>query len=267
MKKFLIILIPVILITFVVSILLFSISGTELFSKLPFTNELYKESSLSITTSGGIATVLIDDNEIGQTPLDLSDLEPGPHKIQLTRDSDTTGYYEPEIYFIELMPNTESIIDVEIGPAGVSAGYVLYYTESPRVKGSGLISISGFPGKADVYINDDITGQLPIYSSELETGEYQIRIKSDGFEDVVFPAIVREGLNLNISVKLLPIPTDLELLDVTQPAEPNDANPNNANTDGNSEDPSNPQDQEQNSDQNTDQNVDPEQSNIEDPQQ
>jgi len=206
---------PLIIIAIVIliglSVLYFFLPVDKWLSQTPLLKELYNNSSLSITSRNSKASVEIDGKKYGETPLNLNDLSEGNHNIAIKRISDSEGFYQVHSYSIELIKNTEAIIDIEIGPDDIASGYLLYYSQSPDTdKGSGYISITSDKLDSSVYLGSDFIGKAPVSTKKIKTGKYQLQITSDGCEAVEFPIIVRNGYILNINTMLIPIPINLQ---------------------------------------------------------
>ncbi|WKZ31510.1 MAG: PEGA domain-containing protein [Candidatus Dojkabacteria bacterium] len=222
MKKYLPLLIIVIVVTLFLSVVLFTRSQESLLKNLPYFKESYKNTSLSITSRNGVADIMINDKEYGETPLAIEELTEGRYEVILEKKSseDDSSFYEPIALFLDLYRNTEAIIDLEIAPGGYKAGYVLYYTPAPQAEAqTGFITVESNSSKSRMLLDGDYYSDLPISVDELEEGEYKMKIESTGYESVEVPIIIRQGYNLNVSTFLLPIPTNLE-----KPAQPESEN-------------------------------------------
>lgn len=213
MKKYLPVLLITLLITVTISLLFFTRSQEALMRSLPFFKDAYKNTSLSITTRKGVADIVINDKEYGESPLVVEDLVEGRYEVVLTKSvaDEDSDFYEPEHIFIDLYRNTEAFIDIEIAPDGYKSGYVLYYTPAPQAGDqTGFITIESNAPESKVLLDGDLYGELPVSVNELEEGEYKIRIEAKGYESIEVPIIIRQGYNLNVNIYLLPIPTNLE---------------------------------------------------------
>lgn len=213
MKKYTAVIILTFIGVFTLSYLFFAKTPDSLLQRIPYFNDLYQNASLSVNSRKGIATVTINGTDHGQTPIELNDLAKGRYEVIIERNTTTeNAFYEPEVIYIDLGRDTEAIIDLEIGPAGFKSGYVLYYSESPTTGAdNGLISLSSNVSDGDIFLDDVYYSKLPLNIENIQTGEYNVKITSDGFEEIEFPIVVREDFNLNINTYLFPIPTNLEL--------------------------------------------------------
>lgn len=212
MKKNLALIIVTIIIVTLLSVFVFSRSTEEILSRFPVFQDLYQNTSLTVTSVNGIAEVAINGSSYGETPLTLQDLEEGQYEITLRRatTSEKETFYKEHTFVVDLYRNTESVINLEIGPNDSLAGYILYYIPSPdTTKNEGFITITSNQADAVVLINDESMGITPLDLAKVTEGEYKVKISKKGYEVVEIPIIIRQGFNLNINAQLLPIPTNL----------------------------------------------------------
>ena len=179
----------------------------DVFSGLPFVRNFYENAVLSVNTRRGLANIYIDGVDYGQTPTSISNLKQGGYTVELEKISENPNIYGKESFYIELHRNTEAVIDIEIAPDGFKSGHILFYSPMPRTfNQEGAISIRADINNYEVLINNERVDKDSAISYKLKPGEYDITVKSEGYESLEFPAIVREGFDLNIRVYLLPIP-------------------------------------------------------------
>lgn len=199
---------------FVISLLFFTRTPDSLLSRFSIFEDLYKNTSLTITSRKSVNIVSIDGKEYGETPLEIEDLVEGQHEVTLERkvEGDDLQFYEPVKIYLDLQTNTEAIVDVEIGPNGILSGYTLYYTPSPgNNPETGYLTVSSYPEHSSVSINEEKALEGPIEIMELTAKEYNVKISATGYESIEIPIIIREGFNLNLDVNLFPIPINLEI--------------------------------------------------------
>ncbi len=184
----------------------------EIVSSLPYINTLYNNTSLTVSSRNGNSKVKIDGKEYGETPLNINDLKPGEYNISLTRVSEFTDFYKERNLSIEIENGTEAIVDLEIGPDEVTHGYYLYYKKSPSIDNKGYLTINSHTGVVNVILDEEYLNISPITTQILTTKEYQIKIKKDGYEELSFPIIIREGYNLNCNVYLMRKPIEINTI-------------------------------------------------------
>lgn len=200
----------IILIFIALGAVLYFIPLESLFSRLPVLKNMYNNTSITVNSRNGKAVVKINGKDYGETPVSASNLPQGAYTIELVRISDSSDFYKPREVQIELVRNTEAIVDMEIGPDDVTSGYVLYYTTSPiKSSNSGYITLSSIPDGSNVYLNEEFFLKSPVSAYKLDGGNYEVKIEKVGYEELKFPIIIRSGYNLNISSYLYPIPLNI----------------------------------------------------------
>lgn len=213
MKKFLIALTIFFLFGAVTILLVLAPAGNPL-ENLPIVGQLYKNTSLTINFPKGRATILVNDKNYGETNQTITDLPEGTHTVKLTRissDTNASKFYQDASFIVELKNNTETIINTEIGPSGVIAGYVLYYTDAPAdSSNNGFINIISVPETTNIYLDDDFVSKTPVKLQKFKAGNYTLKAVSEGYESLEFPIILRSNYNLNINLYLFPIPMVIE---------------------------------------------------------
>jgi hypothetical protein len=189
-----------------VSVLLYFLPTENLFIKLPFTDRFYRNTTLEVVAINGKAKVTIDGKDYGETPLNINELTPGDYSITLERISDTENFYETETFNIKLTKNTTSRIEVEIGPAGIIHGAVLYYTEQNSLdKENGLLTILSDIDGSKIYLDAEYLKEAPVVAKPLTSKEYELEVNAEGFENLEIPILVEEGYLLNVQTYLFPI--------------------------------------------------------------
>lgn len=206
------ILIILLFLLLLVSFVVYFTPFKEIVSSLPYINKLYNNTSLTVSSRNGNSKVSIDGKEYGETPLNINELKPGEYNITLTRVSEFTDFYKERNVSIEIENGTEAIVDLEIGPNEVTHGYYLYYKKSPKIDNKGYLTINSHTGIVDVILDEEYLNVSPINTQILTTKEYQLNIKKDGYEDLAFPIIIREGYNLNCNVYLMRKPIELNTI-------------------------------------------------------
>jgi hypothetical protein len=192
-----------------ISSLLFFLPVKELLYRLPYINQFYNNTTVSVTTKNSKAEVFIGSKSYGETPVVISDLPADEYTFRLKRISDVSDAYEDRFIQIDLERNTEAVIELEIGPESISSGYVLYYTKSPVKNDKGYLSINTQPENATVYIDGEYADKSPLNAYIANPKSYDLRITNQGYENVEFPVIVRKGYNLNVKAFLFPIPINI----------------------------------------------------------
>ncbi len=194
-----------------ISILIYFTPIESLASKIPFLNRFYTNTTLEIVTINGKSNVQIDGEEYGETPLTVNELNPGDYIVELEKISDSKDFYQKQSVNIKLTKNTTSRIEVEIGPAGILHGAILYYTpQSSLDNQQGSLSILCDIEKSKIYLDDEYIKQTPLIARSLTAKEYELKLVADGYESLTIPVLIEEGYLLNVKAYLFPIPITFE---------------------------------------------------------
>lgn len=211
MKKFTLILLAIILLIGV-SVALYFVPFKELASSLPLLKEIYNNTELTINTPKGKATIYVDGQEYGETPTTISNLKEGTHLIELERITESPNAYKKQSFYIDLYRNTESIIDVEIGPKDFLSGYIVYYSVAPKSGNSeGFMTLKVNTNDYKIKVDGEEQTVEQSKTQIIKAGQHELEISAKTYESVKFPIIIREGYNLNVQAYLLPIPIKLDM--------------------------------------------------------
>jgi hypothetical protein len=191
----------------VVSILIYFLPTEGLATRIPFFNRFYTNTILEVITINGKANVKINGKEYGETPLTINELTPGEYTVELDRISDSETFYQKQTLTIKLTKNTTSRIEVEIGPAGILHGAILYYTSQNNLnKNEGSLSVLCDVENSKIYLDGEYVKQTPVIAKPMTAKEYQLEILADGYESLDIPVLIEDGYLLNVKTYLFPIP-------------------------------------------------------------
>jgi hypothetical protein len=192
-----------------ISILIYFLPLDGISNKIPFLNRFYNNTILEVISINGKAKVSIDGKEYGETPLTINDLNQGDYKVEIERIADTTDFYKKQTFTVKLTKNTTSRIEIEIGPAGILHGSILYYTPQPNLKkNTGTLSVLCDLEGAKVSLDEEYIKQVPIIAKELTSKEYNIEVSLNGYESLEIPILIEDGYLLNVKAFLFPIPVN-----------------------------------------------------------
>ena len=201
----------IILSIIILSLLIYFIPTEGIGARIPFLNRFYTNTILEIVTINGKAQVRIDGKDYGETPLTITELPQGDYSVELDRVSDFDDFYKTQAFTIKLTKNTTSRIEVEIGPAGILHGSVLYYTpQSSLLRGKGTLTVLSDIENSRVYIDSEYIQQTPLIGRQLDKDEYELEIISERHESLKIPVLIEEGYLLNVRGYLFPIPVNFE---------------------------------------------------------
>jgi hypothetical protein len=197
-----------------VSILIYFLPIEGLATRIPFFNRFYTNTILEVITINGKAKVTIDGKEYGETPLTINELTPGEYTVELDRISDSESFYQKQTLSIRLTKNTTSRIEIEIGPAGILHGAILYYTPQNNLdKMAGSLSVLCDVENSKIYLDGEYIKQAPVIAQSRTAKEYQLEVVSDGYETLEIPILIEEGYLLNVKTYLFPIPIIFETIE------------------------------------------------------
>jgi serine/threonine protein kinase/formylglycine-generating enzyme required for sulfatase activity len=118
-----------------------------------------KLAAIAIDSIPSQATVLIDGQEKGVTPLRLNGLQPGRYLIELKKDAYETWQQTVDLKADESLPLTATL--------------------APKLA---TLQIESVPSEAKVFINGQEKGVTPYQLSGVEAGQYLVELKKDAYE-------------------------------------------------------------------------------------
>ncbi|MHC1716568.1 MAG: PEGA domain-containing protein [Candidatus Dojkabacteria bacterium] len=205
----------ILIISFVIILFLFLffVPLENLFSKIPLISKFYNNTTLEIVTQKGKAKVWIDGKDYGETPSEITDLPEGKYLIELEKITDDTAFYKKHSFQIELTKNTSARIDLEIGPEDLLQGSILYYTPTKVSSDDGFLTITSNAEDAKIYIDKEFIKRTPVSNIPLKNNQYEIKITSNGYENVEIPIFIRSKYQLNLKTYHFPIPVVFNTLE------------------------------------------------------
>ena len=193
------------------SVFFFFVPLDGLVKNIPILKSFYQNTTLEITTPNGKSSVKINGKDYGETHANIQNLVSGKYEVELQRTSQHEDFYKPHIFNIQLTKNTTSRINMEIGPGDYLHGVLIYYIEdNTGDSGKGKLTITSNTEDTRIYVDDEFLKNTPAANIELVSKEYKIKLRSNGYEDLEFPVIVRDGYILNIKGYQFPTPITFE---------------------------------------------------------
>jgi hypothetical protein len=135
--------------------------------------------ALAVVTQPAGATVWLDGENVGVTPLDLTAVKPGNHSLRLTLDGHSEVWQALKI--------TE----------GASARI-----ENTLVAESGSLEVKPVPSGARVYVNGVELGTGRQQLANLKPGMYSVRASAAGYTDAIQPVAVDADKTAKLTVHL-----------------------------------------------------------------
>lgn len=143
------------------------------------------------------ASVKVDDNDIGKTPVTVS-IGPGPHTIAASTSDGRSMEQQ-----LDIKPGTKKKMEITL--------------ELPRQAGGpATLGVTSDPGNANVLIDGVAAGRTP-YQGELAPGEHLVAVEMDGRLRQERKVLAREGRDANVSFALPPLPKDPALSVESEP--------------------------------------------------
>lgn len=151
--------------------------------------------SISISSSPGSASILLDGMYAGQTPanssLNLDTITPGEHTIGLTLPG-----YQPYSTNTTIAPNQTAEVHVTLVPVS-----------GPLAKGA--LSVSSDPAGAAISIDNNPLGMSPLTAYDITAGSHKVTITMAGYEEYSTSILVTAGTTSTVSATLLKLPPTL----------------------------------------------------------
>ncbi len=156
-----------------------------------------KKSGLQVTSSPQ-ATVFLDGNSLGLTPVLEEKLKPGAYTLKIIPTDSTLQPWEAKV---TLTGGVLTVVDRKLSPIpDQSHGYVLSF-EKTNNKDSQL-AVSTLPDAVTVTIDGNPQGFTPLSLDSIAPGDHTIILSSPGFEDKLIRARAVSGFRLTVSAQL-----------------------------------------------------------------
>lgn len=184
--------------------LLFCLLGLVLFS-LFFISRSTQNSyaSLRVLTQPAGVTVILDQQELGVTPLQKEDLTGGVHSLTLKYPE---GEKEKLAWQgkVDLTPGTLTTIQRLVpGIEGFALGSSVEFQEKVSSSWAGL-TVTSNPSKVEVFLDGTFLGTTPLVRQDLKPGNYKIEIRGEGFVPNILEVNFLAGFLTKIDTQLLP---------------------------------------------------------------
>jgi hypothetical protein len=149
-----------------------------------------------VSSSPGGATVTVDGNIVGQTPvsgtLKLNAVATGSHTVTLS-----LGGYQQYSQSLSILPNTVSEVSA-----------VLQSQTTPS--GKGALTVSSVPAGANVFFDNNFIGITPFTAGNIASGNHVVAIRLDGYQEYSVTTSVNAGATSSVSAALAPVTPTLK---------------------------------------------------------
>ena len=185
--------------------------GGYVFYETIWINNIAGESALAVNSAQGNTNVFVNDKLLGTTPFYSNAIKSGNVVVSIRNDDRTFDVN------LNLEPNTETIVNRELGPNRDFGGGDTVWLE--KSKDSSSMSVISDPVGALVKLDGEIKGETPITINNVKIGEHDLEISKDGFETRTLRPDIKDGVKLNVDSKLFikPIGKPLVQLKISTP--------------------------------------------------
>jgi len=158
-----------------------------------------KEGELEVRSEPSGAKVFLDGNEMGETPIVLSDIWSGQYTVRVVKD----GYASHEEQ-VEIKGSDRKAITVPLRR-------VVEIPVELKAK-AGELAIQTDPSGASIYVDGRSVGVSPYEGKALPPGTFRVRLAKEGYESWEKEVAVEIAKRVEILAYLKPIDGSLEIL-------------------------------------------------------
>ncbi|MBT5307422.1 MAG: PEGA domain-containing protein, partial [Candidatus Scalindua sp.] len=135
--------------------------------------------SVNIKSEPSKAIVIVDGKEVGNTPVDICDLKPGKHLVEVKMD----GYQ-----------NWSESVEVNAGKDNHTTATLQQLVSSVNIKSE--------PSKAIVIVDGNEVGNTPVNVGDLKPGKYLVEVKTEEYETWSNKVKVEIGKDVDLTAML-----------------------------------------------------------------
>lgn len=162
-----------------------------------------KKSGLQVTSIPP-ATVFLDGNSLGLTPVREENIKPGEHSIKLVPQDPSLQPYETKV---KLTPGVLTAIDRTLAAnANDAHGFTLSF-EPLGNKRDVILDVTTVPDKVTVGVDSTPQGFTPLSLDTVAAGDHVILFSTPGFIEKTVRAKAIAGYRLTMAVQLARAPT------------------------------------------------------------
>jgi hypothetical protein len=140
------------------------------------------------------ASVAVDGQSRGVTPLDLGELAFGAHTIEVAHPGHDTR--RRRVTLSAQRPARS--IDFKLRPTSVPA------QSTPAANSSGSLQVTSHPSGAQVFVDDYLIGTAPLLLSNVEAGSRRLRVELSGYKTWTTSVQIEPSARLRVSATLEP---------------------------------------------------------------
>lgn len=177
-----------------------------------FFAQYFDRAALAVATKHGEADVYLNEEKIGTTPLDLSNLSPGTFTLKLVKKSTSNpDFYHNLVFPVTLVDHSKTFIEAEIGPTEQTSWYIASYAEELKQASShhARLILTSQPLDVKIEIDGVDKGQTPVSLYNLSSGTYKLRLSKIGYQFIETDIELKDNTRVNVDFKLYKIPLDI----------------------------------------------------------
>lgn len=127
--------------------------------------------------------VYLDGKLLGETPFckcEQNDtLNVGEYTIKLVPDDNKLSPFESKI---TISPSVLTVVDRTFGEGGLSQGSIIDLAPISDKKEAQILVVS-FPDKANVYLDNNLSGTSPLLLKNITESDHEIKLSKEGYKD------------------------------------------------------------------------------------
>ena len=158
-----------------------------------------QEGALTVEVLNGSARVFVDNEEIGETPINQNKVKPGTYDVRIQDLDDISISYSSTI---EFNPGVETTIHRDLGVSDLFSSGKTFFME----RGETGPTVISQPSGATVILDGTEMGKTPATLTKITEGDYILSVRKTGYESQEAQIKIEDGYKLTVSAKLFPIP-------------------------------------------------------------
>jgi len=179
-----------------------SVSKEKVSSSAPIATTVARQPAVPAVESGRLrvrsmpagASVVVDGQSHGVTPLDLGELALGAHTIEVSHPGHDTR--QQRVTLSERRPARS--VDFKLRPTGVPA------QAAPAGNSPGSLQVTSHPSGAQVFVDDDLIGTAPLLLSNVAAGSRRLRVELSGYKIWTRSVQIEPSARVRVSANLEP---------------------------------------------------------------
>ena len=154
--------------------------------------------ALHVESLGKPLTVVLDNNILGKTPFHSESLKEGVSSFVLSSEESSLRTK------INLVSSVLTVVNWDLGPVDIFSEGEIIWMEKVSDKPS--LVVFGNPEGAEVRLDDEFLGTIPISSDKVAGGDHSVKISKIGYKARTVKIKIQDGYKLSIKFQLFLIP-------------------------------------------------------------